>query len=230
MKPIQSILFLDLLLIMVFTGCQSNSVKDIDGNRYKTVKIGTQTWLSGNLKTTRYNDGTGIPEVKKYGDWETLSTPAYCWYNNDSAHKEDYGALYNWFAVNTDKICPKGWHVPTDKEWKELRATLGDNGNAGSALKESGTAHWRGPNTGATNASGFSALPGGYRDLNGPFNLLRADGYWWSSTESTWWSSPGKTPSISFYRNLRYDDRDIYRNAGDKKFGFCVRCVLDQEK
>ena len=218
------------MLVLLLTGCQSKTVSDIDGNKYKTIKIGTQIWMAENLKTTMYNDGTHIALIKKYDEWATLTTSAYCWYSNDSAYKEDYGALYNWFAVNTNKLCPKGWHVPTDEEWKQLQANLGDDENVGSALKESGNNHWRKPNTGATNMSGFTALPGGYRDTNGPFNLLRADGYWWSSTESNWWSSPGSSPTISFYINLRYDDSYFTRNAGDKAFGFCVRCIMDQEK
>jgi uncharacterized protein (TIGR02145 family) len=228
MQPIQLKIFPVVLLVIGLTGCQSNSVKDIDGNKYRTIKIGTQVWMSQNLKTTRYNDGTAIPLVIKYDDWAALTTPAYCWYNNDSVNKEVYGALYNWYAVNTKKLCPEGWHVPTDEEWNELRTNLGDIGNAGKALKESGTIHWKSPNSDASNTSGFTALPGGYRDYKGPFNLLRTDGYWWSSTESHWWSSPESSPTISFYRNLRYDDHDLYRNVCDKSFGFCVRCLMDQ--
>lgn len=149
---------------MGLVGCQTNSVKDIDGNKYKTIKIGTQIWLSENLKTTTYNDGTAIPLVKNYDAWAELSTQAYCWYNNDSTNKEVYGALYNWYAVNTKKLCPEGWHVPSDEEWTELRTYLGDKGNAGLALKESGTSHWKSPNSDASNTTGFTGLPGGYRD------------------------------------------------------------------
>ena len=216
-----------LLLVFGLTGCGTNTVKDIDGNKYKIIKIGPQAWMSENLKTTRYNDGTSIAQVKEYGDWEALSTPAYCWYNNDSTNKELYGALYNWYAVNTKKLCPKGWHVPTDEEWTALRAYLGELGNAGLALKEAGTNHWKRPNTDASNSSGFNALPGGYRDYRGPFNLLRTDGYWWTSSESKWWKSSDSL-SYAFYRNIRFDDNDIYRNASPKNFGFCVRCLMDQ--
>ena len=216
-----------LLFAVGFSGCNTNTVKDIEGNKYKTVNIGTQVWMTENLKTTRYNDGTGIEQVKKYEDWKLLNTPAYCWYNNDSTNKEEYGALYNWFAVNTKKLCPKGWHVPSDEEWKTLYAFLGEDGNAGLALKEAGLSHWRRPNAGANNSSGFRALPGGYRDYEGPFNLLRADGFWWTSSESNWYSSGGP-PTMAFYRNLRYNDNDLFRSASPKTFGFCVRCVMDE--
>ena len=227
MHPIQFKIFPFILLLMGLVGCQTNSVKDIDGNKYKTLKIGNQIWLSENLKTTTYNDGTAIPLVKSYDAWAELSTPAYCWYNNDSTNKEVYGALYNWYAVNTKKICPEGWHVPTDEEWTELRTYLGDKGNAGLALKESGTSHWRSPNSDASNTTGFTGLPGGYRDYKGPFNLLRKDAYWWSSTESYRYISTDSASPISFYRNLRYDDHDLFRNVTDKSFGLCVRCLKD---
>ena len=225
--PIQFKISPIILLLIGLVGCQANSVKDIDGNKYKTIKIGTQTWLSENLKTTTYNNGTAIPRVKSYAAWAELSTPAYCWYSNDSTNKEVYGALYNWYAVNTKKICPEGWHVPSDKEWAELRTYLGDKGDAGNALKESGTSHWKSPNSDASNTSGFSGLPGGNRDYKGPFNLLRTDAYWWSSTESFWYIPTDSASNISFYRNLRYDDHDLFRNVTDKSFGFCVRCLMD---
>lgn len=227
MLPIHLKIALVLLLAAGLTGCATNTVKDIDGNKYKTIEIGAQVWMAENLKTTRYNDGTSIVQVKKYKAWAALSTPAFCWYNNDSTNKEPYGALYNWYAVNTGKLCPEGWHVPTDEDWKALQTFLRDDANAGLALKEAGITHWRRPNTDANNSSGFTALPGGYRDYQGPFNLLRADGFWWTSSESTWYSS-GATPTMAFYRNLRYDDNGLVRNASPKSFGFCVRCLMDQ--
>lgn len=217
-----------ILLLIVLVGCQTNSVKDIDGNKYKTIKIGDQIWLSENLKTTTFNDGTAIPLVESYDAWAELSAPAYCWYGNDSTNKEVYGALYNWYAVNTKKICPEGWHVPGDEEWNELLIYLGENGKAGNALKESGTSHWKSPNSDASNATGFTGLPGGYRDYKGPFNLLGKDGYWWSSTESYRYISTDSASNISFYRYLRYDGHDFFRNVTDKSFGLCVRCLMDK--
>jgi len=228
MRQVQLIIAPLFLLAFGLTGCGKNAIKDIDGNKYKTIKIGTQIWMAENLKTTHFNDGTSIEQISKYDDWKDLISPAYCWYANDSANKEVYGALYNWYAVNTKKLCPKGWHVPTDEEWKALQIHLGDDGIAGLALKEAGNSHWRKPNSDANNSSGFNALPGGYRDYEGPFNLLRADAFWWTSSESRWYSNPDSTPHLAFYRNLRYDTNDIYRNASPKNFGFCVRCIMDQ--
>lgn len=227
MSPNQFKIYPFILLLIGLTGCQSNSVKDIDNNKYKTVKIGTQIWMSEDLKTTRYNDGTAIPIVTNYDSWADLTTAAYCWYNNDSTNKEVYGALYNWYAVNTNKLCPEGWHVPTDEEWNELMTSFGELGFVGGTLKEAGTTHWRNPNTGATNESGFTALPGGYRSYNGTFNLLRAYGYWWSSTESSWWKSTKGLPSIVFHRNMQYDNAELIRYVSEKSNGFCVRCIMD---
>ncbi len=158
----------------------SDTVTDIDGNVYHTVTIGTQVWLVENLKTTRYNDGTSIPLVTDSAAWSNADTSAYCWYNNDIANKNTYGALYNWFTVNTGKLAIAGWHIPTDAEWTTLTDYLGGESIAGGKLKETGTTHWRSPNAGATNESGFTALPGGHRDVNGTFSAMGDDGFWWS--------------------------------------------------
>jgi len=193
---------------------------DIDGNIYHTVKIGTQTWTVENLKTTKYNDGTAIPLVTDGTAWGNLTTGAYCWYNNDvNANKATYGALYNWYAVNTGKLAPTGWHVPTDAEWTTLSTYLGGDNVSGGALKEAGTAHWASPNSGATNSSGFSALPGGYRYYNGYFYYIGSYGYWWSATETA--------ASGAYYRYLFYDYSDLSRNSYFKSCGFSVRLVRD---
>ena len=160
-------------------------VTDIDGNVYNTIGIGTQIWMKENLKTTKLNDGTAIPNVTTWGEWAGLSTPAYCWYNNDSpSYKNIYGALYNWHTVNTNKLCPSGWHVPSHDEWTVLESYLGGSALAGGKLKEAGIVHWTSPNTGATNESGFTALPGGFRYGSDAF--MQGEGRWWSSTL---WSS-----------------------------------------
>ena len=122
-------------------------VQDIDGNNYLTVTIGTQIWMAENLRTTKYNDGTAIPLVTDNTTWANLTTPAYCWYNNDAkTNGSTYGALYNWYSVNTKKLCPTGWHVPNDTEWTTLTTYLGGTAVAGGKLKETGTAHWYSPN------------------------------------------------------------------------------------
>ena len=119
------------------------NVTDDDGNVYHSVTIGTQVWMVENLKTTKYNDGTSIPLVTDATDWHNLLTPGYCWNNNDEAtYKATYGALYNWYTVNTGNLCPTGWHVPGDAEWTTLTTYLGGEDVAGGKLKEVGITHW----------------------------------------------------------------------------------------
>ncbi len=170
------------------------TISDIDGNTYKTIAIGTQTWMAENLKTTRYNTGEAIPNIKNNQGWDQLTAGAFCWYKNDSVfNKSRYGALYNWYAVHTGKLSPTGWRVATDDDWTILEMFLGmplpDNTvsretfDEGNKLKESGTTHWKSPN-GGRNTSGFSALPGGslYNHETSSFGLGDY-GYWWTSSE-----------------------------------------------
>ena len=159
------------------------TVTDIDGNVYKTITIGTQTWMADNLKTTKYRNGDPIPNVTGTSNWATLATGAYCWYNDDTTYKANFGALYNWFAVaGSRNIAPSGWHVPTDADWTTLITYLGGVTVAGDKMRETGTLHWLSPNTYATNSSGFTALPGGMRGYDGIFEEFGRYGYWWSST------------------------------------------------
>ena len=170
MKIKKITLFVLILFCMRPVGLKAQTLKDIEGNVYPAVIIGTQVWMAENLKTTKYNDGMAIPLVSDNNAWEALKTPGYCWYNNDAAaNKNRFGALYNWYTVNTKKLCPAGWHVPNDKEWTTLRTYLGGEEIAGGKLKETGTTHWTSPNTDATNQTGFTALPGGGRRSNGEF-------------------------------------------------------------
>jgi uncharacterized protein (TIGR02145 family) len=213
-------LFAALLVWTGLTACHTNSLKDIDGNVYKTVTIGNQFWMAENLKTTRFNDGTPIPMVKENDAWAKLTTPAFSWYNNDSTvYGKIYGGLYNWYAVGTNKLCPVGWHVPTEPEWNAMTKSLGEVGFASDKLKEAGTTHWRSPNTGATNESGFTALPGGYRSFEGTFNAIGIYGYWWSSTEYN--------SSTVLFWHLRYKYNMVYKYRSEKYCGFSVRCVMD---
>ena len=164
---------------------QGSTVTDADGNVYHTVTIGTQVWMVENLKTTKYNDGSSIPNVT-VGAWGPLTTPAYCWYNDDATNKADYGAIYNWYAVATGKLAPTGWHVPTNAEFMTLVNYLGGLDSAGGKLKEAGFAHWDPPNTGATNSSGFTGLPGGICHVDhaiAGFLYIRGCGSWWSSSQ-----------------------------------------------
>ncbi len=197
------------------------TVTDIDGNVYQCVKIGDQWWMAENLKVTHYRNGEAIPNVTDGSEWSNLTTGAWCAYNNDNGNVSTYGLLYNWYAVDDSRnIAPESWHVPTDEEWQTLVDYLGGSSVAGGKLKETGTTHWYSPNTGATNESGFTALPGGYRDYNyGTFYNVGGYGYWWSST--------GYSSSNVWNRILNYNNSDVYRNSHSKRSGFSVRCVRD---
>lgn len=208
-----------------------NTVTDIEGNTYKTVVIGTQTWMAENLKTTKYNDGTAIPNVTDNTAWSQLSTPAYCWYNNDAAtYKDLYGALYNWHTVETSKLCPTGWHVPSDDEWKTLEMHLGmsqtdaDNiGNRGTneGIKLKSTSGWNRNN--GTNESGFNALPGGYRGYSlGSFSSVSYYADFWTSTPS------GSSYGYVWKRQLQYAPNSIVeRDYASPSNGRSIRCVQD---
>ena len=196
-------------------------IQDIDGNSYNTIKIGHQIWLSRNLQTTRYSDGSPIPNVTDNTEWTGLSTGAYCYYNNDSAiYKKIYGALYNWFTV-VDKrnLCPTGWHIPSDNEWNTLETYLGGSRGTGGTLKETVDKHWISPNTAATNKSGFSSLPGGIRYYLGPFAYIGGFGYWWSSSEGS--------NNLAWSLTLSSRNGNFCRNTCDKGNGFSVRCLRD---
>jgi uncharacterized protein (TIGR02145 family) len=192
-----------------------STVTDIDGNIYNTITIGTQIWMKENLKTTKYNDETAIPIETGNSAWSALSTPAYCWYNNDEAtNKNTYGALYNNFAVGTNKLCPTGWHVPTNDDWTTLTTFLGGVNLAGGKMKEAGTIHWSNPNTGADNTSGFTALPGGYRFWGlGTFSNIGNSGNWW-----------GVGVNLTNL-NLQYNSGIATRSVNDDRDGVSVRCI-----
>lgn len=195
---------------------------DGDGNHYPVVKIGFQTWMAGNLKTTKYNNGTPMPLVTDSAVWVALSTPGYCWYQNDySTYGVVYGALYNWFAVAGGNLCPVGWHVPADYEWSTLTTNIGGDAYAGGKLKETGTVHWLTPNTLATNETGFSGLPGGYRKWDtGKFLKIQTQGLFWTSETAA-------LQTYAWLRLLRYDYGVIETWDYLKQFGYSVRCVKD---
>jgi uncharacterized protein (TIGR02145 family) len=195
---------------------KAGSVTDVDGNVYPTVTIGNQVWMAQNLKTTKYLDSTVIYSTTCPTIWASLTKGAYCWYNNDGKNKATYGALYNWYAVKTGKLCPAGWHVPTKEEWTKLLTFIGEG--AENKMKETGTTHWISSNTGVTNQSGFLGLPGGGRSTKGSFDWIGKIGCWWSSTE---------TCSTRAWDQHLVHDNMLTVIFSDKYFGYSIRCIKD---
>ena len=213
-------------------GNDDNTLTDIDGNEYQIIQIGNQWWMAENLKVTHYRNGDAIPNVTDGPEWSNLTTGAYCMYDNSASNGNIYGYLYNWYAIDADhNIAPQGWHVPTDEDWKELEMFLGMSQteadamvwrgtDEGGKLKETGTAHWNDPNIGATNESGFSALPGGYHwHDDGSFHAINQMAKLWSSTEYNNLSA--------YYRTLWYNNSEVGRSHSDKRYGHSIRLVKD---
>jgi len=222
--------------IWQFTTFVTGTVTDIDGNVYTTIIIGNQEWMAENLKVTHYGNGDAIPHLTDDNDWTNTTSGAYCYYNNSSSNADTYGALYNWHAVDEDDnrgLAPEGWHVPTDDDWKELEMYLGmtqaqadDTGyrgtNEGSKLAGNADLWYNGAleNNTEFGSSGYSALPGGYRDNNsGNFYNIGYYADFWSSTE--YYSNN------AWYRKLNYNNSEVNRYYYNKKSGFSVRCIRD---
>ena len=208
------------------------TVIDIDGNEYQTVTIGDQVLMAENLRTTRYSDGTSIPTGLTNPEWDGTTDGAYAIYphsetdglNSDAEVVAVYGKLYNWYAVDDGGLCPTGWHVPSDEEWTILTDYLGGSSVAGGKMKTTGTIEdgdglWYSPNTGATNESGFSGLPGGARRFKGEFSDVGYSGYWWSSSDYD--------AIRAWYIYLDYYYSDVDRHVYGKEYGFSVRCLRD---
>lgn len=234
------------------TDHETGTVTDIDGNIYQTVKIGDQWWMAENLRTTRYQNGDAIPTNLSNTQWQNTTSGAYTIYphdgggisednvegiNSDEEMVAAYGKLYNWYAVDDSRgLCPPGWLVPSDTDWKQLEMYLGMSeqdanlsGSRGSPvggkLKSTRTdpdapPGWKSPNTGATNESGFSGFPGGFSDYFGTFSSIGYHGYWWSSSEKQGWLS-------AFSRSLNSHHSDVYRKISDMRDGLSVRCIRD---
>jgi len=225
MRFIRNILTLTILIILIF-GCKKEGEKppdpvtDIEGNTYNTVRIGLQIWMAENLKTTKFNDGTPIEPVADSITWRNLITPGYCMYNkNDTAFKRTYGLLYNGYTADSGKVCPTGWHLPEIEEWEKLSDFLADSINTGGKLKEAGTSHWKTPNIGATNSTGFTALPAGIRYFEGSFTAIFYYTAYWSATYSG--------TNDEGYSSLYYGDAKVKIGYVSKKHGFSIRCVKD---
>jgi uncharacterized protein (TIGR02145 family) len=205
---------------------QSQTIKDIDGNIYHTVKIGTQTWTVENLKVTKYRDGTPIPVLNDRNLWINDSVGACCYYNNDPANGKIYGLLYNGPAIlNPKKIAPKGWHIPSDKEWQILINYLGGEKVAGGKLKEKGNAHWM-ENVDATNQSGFTALPAGLRDCNIQVTA-KYNSFDWLGLRTLFASSTEWGNTIVWVYDLQNLNGSVFRKHGGGCGGISVRCVKD---
>lgn len=243
MKKVSYLFF--ALLILSFISCKKEepkdepeipeptptpiTVTDKDGNVYNTITIGTQVWMVENLKVTKYNDGTPIPNVTSNTAWAALTTGAYCDYNNDAANGTKYGKLYNWYAINTGKLAPEGWHVPTDAEWMTFESYIaskfGSSGTEAKALaaktdwKATTSAGSPGNDLSINNSIGFSALPGGYRGAeNGFFNALEMN--------SSWWSTDGFSTG-AWGRYLSFNMADLSGYSSLKGNGMSVRCIKD---
>ncbi len=189
-----------------------------ENKEIKSVKIGNQVWMAENLNVDHYRNGDPIPTGLSNAQWESTTQGAYAIYNDDPANEKIYGKLYNWYAVNDSRgLCPSGWHVPSDDEWTLLTLSLGGEKVAGGKMKS--TSGWKTPNTGATNSSGFNALPGGYRYVNGGDITVGFSGVWWSSKELD--------SNLSWYRSLAYNGSGVIRHDDPKRSGFSVRCVRD---
>jgi uncharacterized protein (TIGR02145 family) len=238
----KKIIFLSLIIAMIIGSCaqeKKSQIKDIDGNVYKTITIGTQIWMAENLKTTKLSDGTKIPMVKGNDEFKAMRTPAYSWYNNETDNKKIYGGLYNWYSVNTGKLCPTGWHVPSDTEWMTLEISLGMTENNTTDLGDRGTDQgvrlknptgWD-PDDTIINPSGFAALPAGLRGDDGSFmqandgDNLRYQTYFWSSTPREGTAMPGAMDA--YYRSLESRKNTIFRLLSGKYRGHSVRCIKD---
>jgi len=195
-----------------------DTVKDIDGNTYHTVTIGHVVWMVENLRTTRFRNGASISLVTDSFAWISMKSPAYCWYdNNQTLYRDTYGALYNWYAVESGKLCPKGWHVPTEDDWLSMANYISEDNSIGGKLKEKGTAHWKSPNEGATNEFGFTVLPGGFRGKT--FDGLGLCTFFWSVVE--------KDEMKSYCTGFTFNSSKLYTAGMFKSTGVYVRCVMD---
>lgn len=216
----KSILVSLAIICLILNRLDAQTVKDIDGNIYMTINIGKQVWIAENLKTTRLNDGKAIALVTDDKVWRGLKKPGCCFYDNAALNKDVSGVLYNWFTVNTKKLCPKGWHVPSSAEWADLVAFLGNENSAGNKLKESGTEHWKNYLSKATNDYDFTAVPGGTRLYSGSFpEFGNAYAVWWTSTEYS---------SLAAWNYGLHDSSSrVFNGYDNKQSGFSVRCIMD---
>ena len=222
-----------------------DTLTDIEGNVYATIEIGTQVWMAENLKVSQYPDGTPITEITDEDLWEGMGPDiqAFCWYDNQIDFRDTYGALYTWAAamngglssdtMGVQGVCPDGWHLPTDAEWKALEMHLGISEadadlfdwrgtDEGGQLKEEGFSKWNQPNAVANNSTGFTAVPGGFRSAMGIFYKMDENATFWTATADQ------ESNSRAFYRGLSFSRGQVYRHSNNRQLGLSVRCVKDQ--
>jgi len=205
-----------LLLATLLLSCSNNQ-------KSKTVTIGDQVWMAENMNVDKFRNGDPIPHAQTDEEWQQAGEngqPAWCYYDNDPANGKIYGKLYNWYSVSDWRgLAPEGWRVPSDEDWYKLIKIIGGEKVAGGKLKATDTTYWKSPNIGATNETGFTALPGGGRGDNGTFGTIGSYGDWWSATESSTLNAWG--------RDVDYDSGSVGRSNYGKGLGFSVRCLRD---
>jgi len=195
-------------------------IKDADSNEYHVVNIAGRCWTVENLRVTRFQNDVPISNITDPTQWSNLTTAAFCYYNNDIGNVPVYGFLYNWYAVaNPNQLAPNGWHIPSKDEYTTLVNYLGGESSAGGKMKDEGTTYWHSPNIGATNSSGFTAVPAGYRYYQGNFSGLGMENYLWTSTEDL--------NNNGWYRSLNYANTSVQNWVEYKTFGYSVRCIRD---
>ena len=217
----KKILFILLTITFTFVNCKKETPIPIPSEP-EEVTIGFKTWKTKNLDVSTYRNGDPIPQVQNDAEWAGLTTGAWCYYNNDPSNGTKYGKLYNWYAVNDSRgLAPEGWHVPSDAEWTILADYLGGWDVAGGKMKS--TLYWQSPNTDASNESGFSGLPSGYREFDGFFYGIVSRGSWWSSSEDSTFNI-GNPWSVT----LTYNSSSLFLNSlSVKGDGISVRCIKD---
>jgi uncharacterized protein (TIGR02145 family) len=220
MKQKKILLVAMTLLCLRLITLHAQTVTDADGNVYITLSIGDQIWMQENLKTTTLNDGTTIPIVTEYNKWGKMEKPAYCWFQNNIQNKEVYGALYNFYTVNTKKLCPKGWHVPSKDEWTTLIEYLGGEEKAGAIMKEKGTSHWKNILKYGTDEYDFTAIPGGMRFGRGNFPLF-------GNSYAIWWTSTMFNEVDAWCFGLFDESNHSFKGHDDIHNGYSIRCIKD---
>lgn len=228
-----STLFL-LLSLIAYSQMYPNEgmpIRDIDGNEYRIIMTESGVWMAENLTTFKLNDGTSLEYISDNGNWKKTKVPAYGWYKAEVDYADTYGAIYNWHAVATGKLCPQGWHVPTEEEWNDLMDYAGGSEKSmynPAKLKEAGTTHWKAPNEGATNDIHFTALPAGEINFFAFQDEQGTHTHWWTSTEDANNLEPGQKPTNAAIVGLSHNFKSKSMGTYEKEAALPVRCKKDE--